>query len=416
MSVPLSSFEYAGEARAALRAIMSDPEYGAAAFSASQVMTNLLRDYLPDAPRETGLLIAAASAGLSDMIVSNAAQGLDVKTAVILAAASLKDSTAFPPEACEWVSAELAIALGLACDADLPPGSLQGPADGPGATKRVNLPADDATTVGHPAVLAPDIPAPPVPEPDEMRPDSPFALTSSGRHSIGWQGWTTADGGPGFVTLRRGALGGLKVIERYPLTDQGWAATWRALLKLEPDAAGAVRAVLTDRARRDRSREMRRKLDARSSPYLPEMVLISGHVSDAHLRTGRPYDVRFLEDHIAVLACRGLRALAVIPLREVVAVDALRPDDPAIGTSGPLLARSRFKAIVHVRTANSEVIFANTASSPDALRADLARARQAVPTKVVSTGELARLAGLLESGLLTRDEFEHLKARLLQEG
>jgi hypothetical protein len=40
-----------GEAQAALRAIVADPRYGPAALSNAQVMANLLKDMLPDAPR-----------------------------------------------------------------------------------------------------------------------------------------------------------------------------------------------------------------------------------------------------------------------------------------------------------------------------------------------------------------------------
>jgi len=50
-----SSFEHADEAKAALRAIVSDPAHGTDALSSPQTMTNLLRDFLPEAPREAGL-------------------------------------------------------------------------------------------------------------------------------------------------------------------------------------------------------------------------------------------------------------------------------------------------------------------------------------------------------------------------
>jgi len=43
------------EAQNALRAIVSNPVYGVAALSSSQMMTNLLKDLLPDAPREISL-------------------------------------------------------------------------------------------------------------------------------------------------------------------------------------------------------------------------------------------------------------------------------------------------------------------------------------------------------------------------
>ncbi|HUZ52553.1 MAG TPA: hypothetical protein VMU94_08480 [Streptosporangiaceae bacterium] len=112
-----ASFEHGGEARAALRAIVSDPAYGADALSSPRIMASLLSDLLPDAPRESGLLLAAAEKNLPAVLREHVMQGLDVRTAVSLAASSLASSTAFAPEVCEWVAGELAIALGLATQA-----------------------------------------------------------------------------------------------------------------------------------------------------------------------------------------------------------------------------------------------------------------------------------------------------------
>jgi hypothetical protein len=63
-----ASFEQAGQVRAALHAIVSDPVHGADALSSSQAQANLLQDLMPDAPRETGVLVAAANAGLPGML------------------------------------------------------------------------------------------------------------------------------------------------------------------------------------------------------------------------------------------------------------------------------------------------------------------------------------------------------------
>ena len=50
-----------GEVQAALRTIVADPRYGPTALSNAQTMTNLLKDMLPDPPRESSVLVAAAS-------------------------------------------------------------------------------------------------------------------------------------------------------------------------------------------------------------------------------------------------------------------------------------------------------------------------------------------------------------------
>jgi hypothetical protein len=107
------SFEHADEARAALRAIVADPAHGTDALSSPQVMSNLLQDLLPDAPRESGLLVAAASAGLPQVLREHVAQGLTTQTAIGLAASSLAARTAFTSAACAWAATEIAVALGL---------------------------------------------------------------------------------------------------------------------------------------------------------------------------------------------------------------------------------------------------------------------------------------------------------------
>jgi hypothetical protein len=108
-----SIFEHASEVRAALRVIVSDHGHGADALSDPVRMTNLLRDLMPDAPRETGLLIAAAQTRLAEILRGHASSGLDARTAARLAAADFAANTAFSQEVCEWVTGELATALGL---------------------------------------------------------------------------------------------------------------------------------------------------------------------------------------------------------------------------------------------------------------------------------------------------------------
>ncbi len=123
-------FEHADETKAALRAMVSDPAHGADVLASPELTANLLRDFLPDAPRETGLLVAAVSAGIPAALRGYEAERIDPATAVRLAAALLAARTAFTPEACEWVAAELMMAIGFAGADDLavtrPPGGPAG--------------------------------------------------------------------------------------------------------------------------------------------------------------------------------------------------------------------------------------------------------------------------------------------------
>ncbi len=107
------SWEHATEARAALNAIVNDPEHGVAALSSAQTMSNLLKDLLPDAPREKSILVAAAEAGLANNLRQHVDQGMDPNTAIRLTASSFSSTTPFTPDACTWVTGEIATALGI---------------------------------------------------------------------------------------------------------------------------------------------------------------------------------------------------------------------------------------------------------------------------------------------------------------
>src|SRR5262249_1755856 len=116
-------------------------------------------------------------------------------------------------------------------------------------------PAPELARSGQPASpdhpgRAPRPPAPAMPGiwPGEWYDGSPFPLLDGVSPTIGWQNRPEAKGGPVFVVLARSALGPLKVTGRFPLTEDGWAQAWQALVTRNPDVAGKVRAVLLARA------------------------------------------------------------------------------------------------------------------------------------------------------------------------
>jgi hypothetical protein len=144
-----------GEAQAALRAIVADSRYGPTALSNAQTMTNLLKDMLPDAPRESSALIAASEAGLADMLRSNVSQGMDLDTASRLAAGSFENRTALTSDACAWAAAVLASVLRLDAARPTSPPST-GPM-GPGPVRDTARPfgSEQETMAARP------VPAPP---------------------------------------------------------------------------------------------------------------------------------------------------------------------------------------------------------------------------------------------------------------
>jgi hypothetical protein len=114
--VASTSWDPQGEAQDALRTIVSDPQYGPAALSSAQTMSNLLKDLLPDAPREASVLVAAAEAGLAENLQTYKSQGMDAATATRLVAGSFENRTALTPEACTWAAEAFATSLGMSTE------------------------------------------------------------------------------------------------------------------------------------------------------------------------------------------------------------------------------------------------------------------------------------------------------------
>lgn len=66
------------------------------------------------------------------------------------------------------------------------------------------------------------------------------------QNSLGWQNARKI--GRCFVLGRRGSMGGVKVVDRFPLTEDGWTAAWAALCELDAQAASSLSEVLQRRA------------------------------------------------------------------------------------------------------------------------------------------------------------------------
>jgi len=116
-------------------------------------MSNTLQDLLPDAPMEKMALVAAADDRLAERLASLFAQGLPPDTALRIASESLAAHTALTPQSCEWVSREIAAALGYLPQRGTP--SAWAPAD-PGR----GAPAAPGAGFGGPAGPGPGFGAP----------------------------------------------------------------------------------------------------------------------------------------------------------------------------------------------------------------------------------------------------------------
>jgi hypothetical protein len=232
--------------------------------------------------------------------------------------------------------------------------------------------------------------------------------------------------------------------------------------------------VLTERAAADRARQEAAgetpeliALDVESLAPVHGVTLLGGYAPDADMLVGHQYDIRFREERLAIHEHRRPGLILELPYASIEAVDI---GGPGLVTSRGMLTGRRFAAIValeglataavlssltirttiktviRVQSADAELFLLYTEQTPQDLRIYLSRplaefraareaaareaaAREAAaspppgpaaaPPPGAASGaaqveNLARLAAMLEAGLLTRAEFDTLKANLLR--
>jgi hypothetical protein len=105
------SWDVHGEAGAALAAVVKD--YGVAALSSPQMLSSLLKDLLPDLPRESSVLVAAAEADVAVLLKDRMTQHVGTGAAIAQAVHLLAERTGLGPEACQWAVRQLADTIGM---------------------------------------------------------------------------------------------------------------------------------------------------------------------------------------------------------------------------------------------------------------------------------------------------------------
>jgi hypothetical protein len=256
------------------------------------------------------------------------------------------------------------------------------------------------------------------------------------RHlSIGWQNRPVKKGGPCYLVGKMSAvLGGTKVEERFPFTDDVWVKAWRFLMRNDNTLASKIRSELTSRSEADRARQELASLDASAVVNLPAVTFLGGYGGEETLTAGEAYDVRFVSDRLAVTQQRALDTLVELRYEEIETLEVSGPGvvsrmsrgqqagmTLAFGLVGAAIAYTdtKIQTLVRIQTHGSDLYFFCGTSTPEALRVQLSRPLAAIrgvrqvsdPAAVIA--ELSSLASLLETGLLTRAEFDNLKAQLL---
>ena len=241
----------------------------------------------------------------------------------------------------------------------------------------------------------------PVISPSEQDPGGPYPLLDGLSPTVGWHFRPQAKGGPAFVILRRTGLGSLKVVESFPLNEDGWASAWRSLVTCNPAAVPQVLATLKAReaeAARLRtpvldSREMF-ELDSRSLISLREVVYLGGYIPESAMTAGRRYDVRFLADRFVVFACRRAEVLAEVPYSQVEDVEIGGPGlvksgggfvGGGFGLGGAvegmaiaavlnaMTTRTSITTIMRIQGTGCELFLLHAGLTPDRLRIEMSR-------------------------------------------
>jgi hypothetical protein len=296
------------------------------------------------------------------------------------------------------------------------------------------------------------IPAMPVISPSEQVPGELFPLLDGVSPIVGWHFQPPAKGGPVFVIMRFGALFGFfKIVESFPLTEDGWARAWQSLVRQNPASVPQVLAALEAREAAAARTRGWQELEARTLVTLADVAYLGGYLPEPAITPGKRYDVRFLDDRLAVFACHRADVLAEVPYGQVEHVEIGGPGlirrgggfvGGGFGATGAiegmaiaavlngLTTRTSIKTVVRVQGTGCELFLLHTKVTPEQLRIEMSRplgairsARAAAEAPGIQhegraaplspVEELTKLADLLEKGLLTREEFDLMKAKLL---
>jgi putative oligomerization/nucleic acid binding protein len=283
----------------------------------------------------------------------------------------------------------------------------------------------------------------------------PHPLVEGLNPTIGWLLWPRAKGGSSFVIIRRTAFGTFKAVQSFPLSEDGWVSAWQAFSAQSP--AGILQALATLKARETYmaklsspgSSEMQQS-DRHPFVTLHNVAFLGGYLPGVAIVAGKRYDVPFLEDRLLIAPWHQYQVLVEVPYSEVEDVEIGGPgivrtgggffgggfgargaiEGMAIATVlNGLTSRTSIKTVVRIQAKRCELFLLDTSATPERLRIALSyplgaiRAARAtdgtgdlqrrVSTEAISTvDELSKLAEMLEKGLLTREEFNLMKAKL----
>jgi hypothetical protein len=154
---------------------------------------------------------------------------------------------------------------------------------------------------------------PAVPPDSLWRSPNLFPVTGR-RYTVGWQDSKKA--GPCFLVVRTSVFGE-KILDRFPLTQDGWSRAWAALVELDTGAAQAVAKILQERQRREAEERQRRlqlvrhSLDRECSDLLRRAEAAEESILVFYARgenlLDAPVDVELLRDNVLEVLNAGAK-------------------------------------------------------------------------------------------------------------
>jgi hypothetical protein len=250
------------------------------------------------------------------------------------------------------------------------------------------------------------------------------AVVTSQRYAFGWH--DTRKDGPCFVVARLTAMDSIKVLDRFPLTDDGWARTWAALVKLDAGAAQEVAekvqelnaAGVVHRAERERQAQVFEAFANAGSATVFQRLGVQVLLGDGTVYT--------VGSHNPEAETNTSRLLGPLAGAEAMVTDGSQAWSPGramfmpIGLTGLATKTKADAAIVFpdgsvhtasldgnlaVREAQKQVVQFNALAG--------ATAPAATETGSDPAVRLRKLQELRDAGLLTQDECETKRAEII---
>jgi hypothetical protein len=253
----------------------------------------------------------------------------------------------------------------------------------------------------------------------------PHPIVDAGRYTLGWQDIRKV--GHSFVVLRLGLMDSRKVLDRFPLTEEGWAAAWAALVELDESEAAAFRRTLertAAEAAAEAAEPMRR---AEVYQKLVDATLTRFPAFQVQVLTGENviYSIGSRDD---VAKADSSRLLGPLAGAEAVVTDGSQAWSPGRAMFMPIaLAGLATKTMAHAvvifadGTVHAQALDGNAPvrqAQLDAVKFNALVSALAIPSQAPDAGSdptdrLRKLRELLEAELITQEEYDAKRAAII---